>query len=983
MESKIVISPLLKTKIELFKRGIYDFITVVNDKKHEKQEQALKILNDKTTVEFLYGGAAGGAKAQSLDSIVYTMFGKKRMGDIKIGDLICHPSGGFTRVIAIHPQGKKMLYEITFSDGAKTKCCKDHLWYVWFASKKSKQEKTNKIKGKIQTTEMLIGKLNKSVLIPLCNPIKFTIPKNRYENEIIDPYLMGVLLGDGSLTKSIGFTSADEFIVEEIKRVIPSGYTVNKIKSNYGYSITYNKRDENGYSINPLYNRIRELKLNCKSDKKHIPEKYKHDTLENRYRLIRGLMDTDGTVSSGKIYYCTTSEIMAKDFQYIVRSLGYKATITRHENDKLGYYIVYIQGRNKELLFELPRKKEKVRDYNGGYSECNRRIVSIKECGIEEAQCITVDSPDGLYITDDFIVTHNSWTGCANQVFNSLAYDGTMWFIGRESLKRLRESTLLTLHKVCKQYGIKIGYHYKYNGQDHYIEFYNGSRIYLLDLAYLPSDPLYERYGSIEYTGGWIEEGGEVNFGAYDTLKTRIGRHLNDKYNLLRKIFITCNPKKNWMYNVFYKPSINGTLKSDMIYLGCLVQENPFIEKDYIKALESTTDKTKRERLLKGNWDYDDNPDAMCSYDDIVAIFNNRLSKRDGEKYLTADIARFGSDKARICAWDDWTIIEQITYDKSKTTQIQDAINYLRTKYRIKKQNCIADDDGVGGGVVDNCEILGFNNNAKPINDENYQNLQTQCAYKLADVINHSEFGIDCEVSEDEKTDIINELQQLQTYKGDSDKKLRIKPKDLIKKDIGHSPDWRDVFLMRSYFDYKNIDALFNEQKTNYINSGAMKINENSICVVVKDEHTEYFSSVIYNCESKMVNVVSALFSNSDIDLFINAIIDQCKEYKPSMVKVYFPKEYKNYSDTIRNNVPGSNVMRADKKFDDKEYIEAKSNVVSNKFYYIEKETQDDQYKEYMRAKHNYIKGAEKQLFCGVLSDSIAATYFIALGSLQ
>lgn len=201
-----------------------------------------------------------------------------------------------------------------------------------------------------------------------------------------------------------------------------------------------------------------------------------------------------------------------------------------------------------------------------------------------------------------------SWTGCAWLLFMCLCYPETKWFIGRESLKRLRESTLITFMKVCKAYGVNRDVDFKYNGQDHFIEFANGSRIDMLDLRYLPSDPLYERYGSIEYTGGWIEEGGEINFGAYDTLKTRIGRHLNDKYGITRKLFISCNPKKNWMYFTFYKPSIKDELPEHMVYLACLVQENPFIEKDYIKALQSTQDKVKKERLLKGNWEYDDNP---------------------------------------------------------------------------------------------------------------------------------------------------------------------------------------------------------------------------------------------------------------------------------------------------------------------------------------------------------------------------------------
>jgi phage terminase large subunit len=407
-----------------------------------------------------------------------------------------------------------------------------------------------------------------------------------------------------------------------------------------------------------------------------------------------------------------------------------------------------------------------------------------------------------------------SWTGCSWLTFSALAYPDTHWFVGRESLKRLRESTHLTFSKVFAQYGIKIGEDVKYNGQDHYWEFANGSRIDYLDLRYLPSDALYERYGSVEYTGGWIEEGGEINFGAFDTLKTRIGRHLNDKYGLLRKLFVTCNPKKNWMYTTFYKPYTNDTLPADRSYLPALVTDNPFNEKGYIQALESTTDKVKKERLLKGNWDYDDNPNAMCSYDAIQAIFNNDLAVDDGFKYITADIARFGSDKARIGVWEGWRLIEHVSFDISKTTDIQKTITHLRQKHRIPKRQAIADEDGVGGGVVDNTGIIGFTNNGRPFEGENYQNLQTQCAYKLAERINNGEFGIDCDLSEEDKEDIATELGQLQTYDVDSDGKLKIKPKELIKQDIGHSPDWRDLFLMRSYFDYKkpskkDVAALF------------------------------------------------------------------------------------------------------------------------------------------------------------------------------
>lgn len=399
-----------------------------------------------------------------------------------------------------------------------------------------------------------------------------------------------------------------------------------------------------------------------------------------------------------------------------------------------------------------------------------------------------------------------SWTGAAWLLFMCLCYPGTKWFIGRAELKRITQSTYITFKKVCSQYGVPEEI-WNYNGQLNYIEFYNGSRIDFLDLKYIPSDPLYERYGSIEFTGGWIEEGGEVNFGAYDTLKTRVGRCLNAEYGLRRKLFITCNPKKNWMYDIFYKPWKANNLSDYMAYLACLVQENPFIDPDYIEGLKTTKDKVKRERLLKGNWEYDDNPNALCSHDAITAIFGNILGKKTGINYLTADIARFGSDHARIAVWDGWVIIDYKCFAISKTTDIQQYITRCQKKYRIPRYRCLADEDGVGGGVVDNCDIEGFVNNSSPLDGENYQNLQAQCGYKLAEHINASDVGVeDGLLSYEEQEEITNELEQLQTWKSDSDGRLMLKPKAEIKLDIGRSPDWRDVFLMRAWFDYNEYD---------------------------------------------------------------------------------------------------------------------------------------------------------------------------------
>lgn len=390
-----------------------------------------------------------------------------------------------------------------------------------------------------------------------------------------------------------------------------------------------------------------------------------------------------------------------------------------------------------------------------------------------------------------------SYLGCFWLITMCIAYPNSRWFIGREELKRITQSTLVTFAKVAASLGIQYQLNSKYNFLT-----VGKSQIDLLDIRYMPSDPLYERFGSTEYTGGWIEEGGETNFGAYEVLKTRTGRHMNAEYKLISKIFVTCNPKKNWLYSEVYKPFKAGQLPEHIKFIQAFVQDNPHLTSDYIENLSNTKDKAKKERLLFGNWEYDDDPDALCDYDKICDIFTNPHDTSTNH-YLTADIARMGSDKALIFVWRGWTVVEMVSFDVSRTTEIQTAITALRAKYRIGASSCIADEDGVGGGVVDNTRIQGFINGSKALNGDNYYNLQSQCCFGLAEVINTNQLSFDCVVAPAEQDLIKEELEQLKSYDSDNDGKLRILPKELIKQHIGRSPDYRDVIMMRKYFDLK------------------------------------------------------------------------------------------------------------------------------------------------------------------------------------
>jgi len=395
-----------------------------------------------------------------------------------------------------------------------------------------------------------------------------------------------------------------------------------------------------------------------------------------------------------------------------------------------------------------------------------------------------------------------SYLGCYWLMQMGYYAPGSKYFIGRDSLKDTRASVIKTWGKLAKEIGFS-----QFDFKNDLIEFHNGSEVELLDLSFYPhKDPLFERFGSKEYTSGWIEEASQVHPQAFEILKTRVGRWMNE--DIKKKILCTFNPKKNWVDTTFYRPFISNKLPTDTRFIYALPTDNPHLAKDYIETLRNLKDKATRERLLHGNFDYDDDPSALIDNEHIKSIWTNTHREKleeNSTKYIVADIARFGSDKAVISVWKGLMIIEMVVFETSSTTQIQNTINALRSKHNISATHTLADEDGVGGGVVDACRIQGFVNNSKP-NNPSFQNLKTECGYKLAEMI--KDIYIKAEVDEQTKNTIETELAQLKTYDADKDNKLRILPKEKIKANISHSPDFLDVFIMRMYFE---VNATYGE----------------------------------------------------------------------------------------------------------------------------------------------------------------------------
>jgi PBSX family phage terminase large subunit len=389
-----------------------------------------------------------------------------------------------------------------------------------------------------------------------------------------------------------------------------------------------------------------------------------------------------------------------------------------------------------------------------------------------------------------------SWVGCSWLVLMCVKYPKTRYLMGRSKLDALKKTTLNTFFEVCETWGLKAGKHYNFNGGSNILTFYNKSEVMLKDLFLYPSDRNFDNLGSLEITGAFIDEANQITEKAKNIVASRM-RYKLDDYGLIPKMLMTCNPAKNWVYTQYYRPAKDGTQKPHRKFIQSLVDDNEYISK-YYKTQLQTLDELSKQRLLFGNWEYDSTKDSLIEYDAILNMFSQKGVA--GDKYISCDVARFGADKTVIMLWEGLHIINIRTLLKSAVNDVVEAVRQLQQEYQVNLRNIIVDEDGVGGGVKDFLRCQGFTNNARALKSENYQNLKTQCYYKLADKINKGQVGIVCP-DVNVKNQIIEECEQVRTKDADKDNKLQIIPKDTVKAILGRSPDYSDALAMRMYYE--------------------------------------------------------------------------------------------------------------------------------------------------------------------------------------
>ncbi len=360
-------------------------------------------------------------RAQPLDRQVLTPSGFRAIGSLRVGDLVTGSDGLPTPVLGVYPQGRKEVFNVRAQDGASTVCCGEHLWFVTTPDDR-KRDKA----GRVLETREMVGRLRRHHQHRFELPL-LSAPARLEPREVpMDPYALGLLLGDGCLTTSTtpSFTTADPELVAALESALP------RIELQRKGAVDYVLRHVGGHRggvivSNPVTLVLRELGLaGTRSNTKFVPHCYLHNAPEIRLAVLQGLLDTDGgpVTQRGRtcrIQYSTSSRQMADDVRFLVRSLGgvayrrrraaegrppgrAKGRPVRHRHDAFVFDIRLPPGLEP---FRLARKRDNYQRHGG---RPMRFVDSIEPAGQAETVCIQVAAADSLYVTDDFLVTHNT-----------------------------------------------------------------------------------------------------------------------------------------------------------------------------------------------------------------------------------------------------------------------------------------------------------------------------------------------------------------------------------------------------------------------------------------------------------------------------------------------------------------------------------------------------------------------------------------------
>ncbi|MFD6416935.1 helicase-related protein [Streptomyces sp. NPDC060194] len=374
--------------------------TLTDGQRHVSAEIFADLATDHPMHRLLQG-EVGSGKAQPLDSTVLTPQGFRPMGEIAVGDIVVVPTGELAPVNGVFPQGERDVWRLVLSDGSAVECDDEHLWIVATSCAWHRGDRPEVMTAREIRMDLHKANGSSKWYLPAAVPVDLEggdLP--------LDPYLLGVLLGDGSFRHNLRISTIDREIFDAVESAVSPDCSLRAVPgANCDYTIQMASA-RGGTRRNPVISTLRELGLwGAKSSEKFVPALFKNTTVKNRLAVLQGLMDTDGTLhASGlAVSFCSSSRQLAEDVAWLTRSLGGRARVLPRKSA----FIVSVALPDEHIPFRLSRKVARTRA-RPKYNTFRRGIRAIEYVGRKPVQCISVNHSSHAYVTDNFTVTHNT-----------------------------------------------------------------------------------------------------------------------------------------------------------------------------------------------------------------------------------------------------------------------------------------------------------------------------------------------------------------------------------------------------------------------------------------------------------------------------------------------------------------------------------------------------------------------------------------------
>lgn len=757
----------------------------------------------KTNVDICIGGGVlGCGKENPLDTKILTPKGWTTMGSLHVGDYICTPFGGATKVTHIFEHKNKDIYKITTNDGRSAECGLEHLWAIR-TTKQLENYRKNKDVSKnfsvVETSEIIEMLHNKKKVY-----IQIPFAQDFETKELpIPPYVFGVMLGDGCMSEKtwlqdthILISSSEDDIVEKVCNIVKSERVYKQPKTFTHKIYTQEAKVYREY--------CEKENLLVRSYLKHIPKIYLESSIEQRTQLLYGLMDTDGCVMKNNSFtFSTSSERMKDDFIYLCRSLGFQTRIyydKRLSSTGHGNYTIRILTSkpifsSKKHLYKYQKwindEKKFIRESSHVY------VTKVEKTRVSDTRCIVVEDPLHLYIIDDFLTTHNSFAAVLASAEPSMDKNFRALYLRNNLGDAKAGGGIVDTFREVYGNSIKV-----VESGDPHIDFPSGARVDITHVANQSKTAIMQRFKGRQYDLIVFDEGTGYSWETFTAICTRN----RGKGKWTGHVLMTTNPEKDHWLRVFLdwyigpdgfiREDRNGVIrylymagetvedvvwgdtkeevyekcrtdidkkfdamgdnsgtitKYDLIqsftfYLGRFSENKANIERNpgYAGAIAMTGGRMS-EQLLEGNWNVSTKGefDIPIKTSDAEFVFIND-PQINGDKWITADLADYGTDNFVALVWDGFHIMDFMIVSRSTPRTNAENLLSLAKEYSIPDNHIIY--DAIGGGYIRDYipEAMAYISHKQPVGvyGRGVCKLKDECYLRLVDVINRKMLSI-------------------------------------------------------------------------------------------------------------------------------------------------------------------------------------------------------------------------------------------------